>query len=378
MHDLIYGAGALAGWIAFVYKFNHLRRDWGNPALRAVCAAFGFSAVAFTLTVGPVYQPVDAALGVPNLTKLFVHSSMVLFSMFVLQLLAFWQYPAKQARRRSRVILALAAAVIAAMSVLILIAPVHQNYTIHFWKSHAGETTMQWYLTLFLVALSASLLAIAYWSWRFAALVGELPWLRRGLRLTAAGALISFGYCACRGLYLILLGAGIRVDFLVDLAEPFASLGQIVFFTGLTMPSWGPNTRVDQIRAFRALQPLWSALHAAFPDIALHVPAAREPAVVGDLDYRLYRRMVEIWDGRLALSPYLGAVPTDQSADLSQRAEAEARAVAEGLRNRQDGLRPGTSTGTEEPSHPEAELDWLVAVSQAFATLSEAVEVDRT
>ncbi|GIG92145.1 MAB_1171c family putative transporter [Plantactinospora endophytica] len=371
MHDLIYGLGALAGWIAFTYKVNHLRQDWSNTALRAMVAAFVFSAVAFTLTVGPVYQPIDAALGVPNLTKLFIHSSMVLFSVCVLHLLAFWQYPAPRARQRARVYWAVGLVVVAAMSALIVIAPVHDEYTIHFWKTHAGETLMLWYLVMFLVALSAGLLAIAYRSWRFAALTSELPWLRRGLRVTALGALISFGYCVCRGGYLILTSVDIRVDPLVDIAQPFASVGQMVFFAGLTMPSWGPKTRVDQLSAYRALEPLWSALHDAFPEIALHSPADGDSIAVGDVNYRLYRRMVEIWDGYLALRPYLPASAASGSGEPAETA----RAIAEGLRNRQQGHRPATVLPDRPPGVRDNELTWLVEVSRSFATV-RAAELD--
>ncbi|MEV4642154.1 MAB_1171c family putative transporter [Actinoplanes sp. NPDC049548] len=369
MHDLVYGAGALASWIAFVYKMNHLRRDWANPALRAMCAAFGFSAVAFTLTVGPVYQPVDAALGVPNLTKLFVHAFMVLFSVFVLQLLAFWQWPARRARGRARGVMVLGLVVVAAMAALILLAPVHDRYTVDFWKTHAGRTSMLWYLTIFLVALSVGLVAITYRAWRFSGLAGPLPWLRRGLRLTTAGALVSFGYCACRGAYLILLGAGVRVDALVDIAMPFAGLGQVLFVAGLTMPSWGPQTRVDQLAAYRALEPLWSALRAAFPDIALHSPARGEAAAVGDLDYRLYRRMVEIWDGQLALRPYRAEAESEPG---DADADAEARSILAALHCRADGA-PPTGTGPA-PGEVDGSLDWLVAVSRSYARIAPAHE----
>ncbi|GGQ79512.1 MAB_1171c family putative transporter [Couchioplanes azureus] len=368
MHDLIYGIGALAGWIAFAYKLNHLRQDWHNPGLRTITAAFGFSALAFTLTVGIVYQPIDAALGVPNLTKLFIHSSMVLFSMLILQMLGYWRHPVRRARRRARVYLVLGLVVVGAMSALILVAPIHDRYTIHFWKSHAGQTSMLWYLTIFLTALSVALVAIAYRAWRFAAVTRQLPWLRRGLLTTALGAVLSFGYCACRGGFLLLLAAGVRVDPLVDIAMPFATAGQIVFFTGLTMPSWGPRTGLDQLAAYRALEPLWSALHRAFPQIALHSSADGE-STVGGVDYRLYRRMVEIWDGQLALRPYRAGTPSS--------AREEAEAIRDALHRRREGRPAAVSAGVHRPAPREDELEWLVDVSRSFAALTPARELDR-
>jgi hypothetical protein len=357
MHDVVYGIGALAGWIAFAYKMNHLRRDWRNPALQAITIAFGFSAIAFTMTVGSVYRPIDAALGVPNLTKLFIHGSMVLFSIFVLRLLAFWQFPAARAYRRARRVFGVGLLVLVVMALLSLLAPVHDKYTIHFWKSFGAQAMLKWYLWIFLVALSAGLLAIAYRAWRFSALTGQLRWLRIGLRVTAVGALVSFGYCACRGGYLLLLAADVRVDPLVDIAEPFAAFGQVIFFTGLTMPSWGPRTAVDQAGSYRALEPLWTALHEAFPAIALHdEPAGR--AEVGDLNYRLYRRMVEIWDGLLALRPYrtTPAAPTP---------EAEADEIQAALQRRRAGAEPSDGPDGSAPDRDD-ELAWLVATSRSF------------
>jgi hypothetical protein len=264
--------------------------------------------------------------------------------------------------------------VVAAMSALIVLAPIHDRSTIHFWKTHAGETLLLWYLAMFLVALSVGLLAIAYRSWRFAGLTEQLPWMRRGLRMTALGALLSFGYCACRGGYLILISADVRVDALVDIAEPFASVGQIVFFAGLTMPSWGPRTRVDQLSAYRALEPLWSALRDAFPGIALHSPAEGDSAAVGDVDYRLYRRMVEIWDGHLALRPYLPA-PAASGSSEPVASEDAASAIIEGLRNREKGYEPARALPDQPPHVRNDELAWLVAVSRSFARM-RARELD--
>jgi hypothetical protein len=379
MHDYLYGAAALVGWIALAYKLVHLRRDPHNAALRTICAAFACSAMAFTLVVGPIYAPIDAFLGVPNLAKLFVHTSMVVFGVCALRLLMLWQFPTAEARRRGRPVTALGGAVVAVMVTLILVAPIHDTSTIHFWKSHAGQTLMSWYLALFLVALTITFGAIAYRSWRFAGHVGRLPWLQRGLRVTAVGAVVSLGYCLCRGTFLVGLQFDATFDPLVDLAIPFASIGQIIFFAGLTMPSWGSritalNVRIEQGRAYRALYPLWSALYEAFPDIALHTsddhPGA-DPAV-GDLDYRLYRRMVEIWDGQLALRPYLPAELTAAAnpTDLPERADAEARDILEALQVRQLGHPAGHPTGSADvgaEGRSTNELEWLVSLSQAFA-----------
>lgn len=385
IHDLLYGSCGLVGWISFAYKLSHLRKSWHNPALRAICAAFGFCALGFTLVTGIVFRPLDALIGIPNLTKLLVHGSMILFSAYVLRLLAFWRYPDVQARMRAHIPLLFGFLTVGAMTTLILLAPIHNVYNIHFWKSFAGQRYMFWYLTIFLISFSVALLEIGRHSWKYANDAVHSLWLRRGLRVTAIGAYIALGYCLCRGIYLLALQAHVRIEPLVDLAIPFVSLGQTLCFVGLTMPSWGPHltnrkVRRGQLHSYRSLHPLWFALYQAFPAIALHPPVKpRDNQVaVGDLDYRLYRRMIEIRDGLLVLRPYLGPQENDTGLDMTtedslhRRSAVEAQRIHRGLSAMLRDERSDSPTGMIEfPGADTAtdELAWLVAVSRVFAQL---------
>jgi hypothetical protein len=381
IHDLLYGSCGLAGWISFAYKLNHVRKHWHDPALRAICAAFGFCALGFTLTAGIVFRPLDALIGIPNLTKLLIHGSMVFFSAYVLRLLAFWRHDAQECMR-TRIPLLLGSLAVAAMTTLILLAPIHNAYNIHFWKSYAGQRYMAWYLTIFLVSFGVALLEIGRHSWKYANDAGDSPWLRRGLRITTIGAYTALGYCLCRGSYLLALQAHTRIEVLVDLAIPLVSLGNTLCFVGLTMPSWGPHLanrieRRTQLHSYRSLHPLWFALYQAFPTIALH--PAKPPDdqdSVGDLDYLLYRRMIEIRDGLLILRSYLGEndtnLDTTTENSLHRRAALEAQRIHRGLSAmlRDEGADSPASmiefTGADTATD---ELAWLVAVSHAFAQL---------
>src|SRR5581483_7346281 len=109
---------------------------------------------------------------------------------------------------------------------------------------------------------------------------------------------------------------------------------------GWTLPGWGPRVAaagrwVTAYRRHRRLYPLWSALHRAVPSIAL-APArsALADRLAGrQLEFRLYRRVIEIRDGQLAL-----------------RAHAAPETVAEALR---EGSRAGLS-GDALSAHAEA------------------------
>uniref|UniRef100_UPI000A395D17 MAB_1171c family putative transporter n=1 Tax=Streptomyces milbemycinicus TaxID=476552 RepID=UPI000A395D17 len=103
-------------------------------------------------------------------------------------------------------------------------------------------------------------------------------------------------------------------------------------------------------RRYRALEPLWSALHAAAPGIALRTRTRRLSWLPPrSAEFALYRRVIEIRDGYLALRPY--AAPRDTAAgagmaaegddvgmgveaEVVRAAETEAAAVGGGLRLR--------------------------------------------
>ncbi|MFD0658600.1 MAB_1171c family putative transporter [Thermocatellispora tengchongensis] len=88
----------------------------------------------------------------------------------------------------------------------------------------------------------------------------------------------------------------------------------LLVLAGATLPTWGRLliapawlAWLRDYRAYQALRPLWRALYAADPRIALTpaAPVLLDLVAVRDLRFRLYRRVIEIRDGRLALMPYL-------------------------------------------------------------------------
>jgi hypothetical protein len=267
---------------------------------------------------------------------------------------------------------------------LILLAPIHDVYTFHFWKKFASQGYVSWYLAIFLISFGVALMEIGRHSWRYANDAAHSQWLRRGLRLTAVGAYIALGYCLCRGIYLFALQSHVRMEFLVDMAIPFVCLGQTLIYVGLTMPSWGPHltrywTRRSQLRSCRSLYPLWSALYQAFPGVSLHSPSTERDShhAMNDAGDLLYRRMIEIRDGLLVLRPYLGsqeaAVPDIAAEDsFHRRSVAEAQRIHRGLSARLRDERPEVSAGMVEISGADTAMDelaWLIALSGAFAQL---------
>ncbi|MEV6880206.1 MAB_1171c family putative transporter [Amycolatopsis sp. NPDC051128] len=148
---------------------------------------------------------------------------------------------------------------------------------------------------------------------------------------------------------------------------------------GATLSAWSPAMssvlgRVRAYRAYRRIEPLWTALRAAVPGIALD--PGRELA--GGAEFALYRRVIEIRDGHLALRAHFDP-------DLPARAEAEARragvreadiaatveavTLAAAIEAGREGRRfePGEATPDPLPDADVAtEAAWLVRVSRAW------------
>jgi hypothetical protein len=104
----------------------------------------------------------------------------------------------------------------------------------------------------------------------------------------------------------------------------------LVSVTGATLPVWGPLAASPlrarwRARTYRSLEPLWSALHREFPQIAL-TSGGGDPG----LAFLLYRRVIEILDGLLLLRPWLEPGIKDQALAAARTLTArQAAAVAE-------------------------------------------------
>ncbi|SEG54398.1 hypothetical protein SAMN05216223_106120 [Actinacidiphila yanglinensis] len=162
------------------------------------------------------------------------------------------------------------------------------------------------------------------------------------------------------------------------------SLGAVTaaFATGgATVTLWGGplSARLRWLRARRrwlALDPLWSALHSELPEIALTAGAPpRQRPALRHAEFALYRRIIEIRDGHLALRAYFHpAVPAwvAEAADPDPHdAVVEAAAIAAALANRRCGRCHDAGAEPAPPPHVvsgtvDAEAAWLLQVTDAF------------
>lgn len=161
--------------------------------------------------------------------------------------------------------------------------------------------------------------------------------------------------------------------------------------SGATVTVWGGTRWGARItapvrwwrarRRYTALGPLWEALHGAMPQIALGEGTDGRRPALRDAEFALYRRIIEIRDGQLALRPYVGAqvvawvaeeVRAVGPAGQVDGAEVEAATLAAALAAARAGqrCRSATVTGVPQPvpgpGTVDAEAEWLIRVAAAF------------
>jgi hypothetical protein len=224
-----------------------------------------------------------------------------------------------------------------------------------------------------------------------ARVVGK-PWLRRGLRFGVAGAIAGMGYTAGRVADIVGTQLGVDLHLWDRIANRCFAVGCLLLLTALMIPLWGPGLAVvadwlPSWRSYRRLLPLWRLVQLAMPEVVL------APTRVAWFDrispwrlrFRLYRRVIEIQDARLAVRGHLSAdlvAAASRQADGLGLAGADRQAFVEAvtLRSALLACRAGLPATTgharidrADGSDASAELDWLLKLADVFQRYVGAV-----
>jgi hypothetical protein len=385
--SLLHPLCALVGVAALLYKIGPLRRTPGDPALWALCAVHGFSALSFTLSTPAVWLAVDRLTGIADSAALLAQSCVmgliaaqcVLFDRMVLT-------PGRARRNMLRHLLVLCG-VVAALAVLFSRLSSSGEHPRDFTVHYAGDADYRRYLLLYSAVFMAGEVLVTVLCLRFARRVNRL-WLRRGLRVTAVGSALSLGY----GVVRFANGVCGCVAQNPSLAERAAwlcgGIGGLLAQTGWTLPGWGPLLTQARRAArgymhYQRLHPLWLALVRSRPDIALEegrFSRLWSLLTVRNIEFRLYRRAIEIRDGQLALRESLDAEVAERAARLGRAtglvgeelaASVTAAQLKAALHAQRLGLRPAVPDALRAADGPSAadlsaEITWLVRVARAY------------
>ncbi|MGX7828539.1 MAB_1171c family putative transporter [Actinokineospora sp. 24-640] len=367
MNAVLYPLCAGVAWVSLLFKIPALVGGRG-PAAAAVGMFYLFMGLTFTISDPRVWGLVGRVSGVPNLALLLSQGAVIGVAASQLAALTYWDRTPEEARPRVRLRTYAFVAVFCAMAVLFAMADLSTEDTTTAVIRYAGNWRYAIYLLLYVSAFAVAQYLLVIRCLRYARAV-EGRWLRRGLRLAAVGAVGGLAYVVARYATILAAPLGLDPNRWEVVARLGAGLGGILTLVGFSVPGWGPQISalrdwLRDHRRHRDLYPLWSALCAANPDLALDPSAGR--VAVRDLDFRLHRRVVEIMDGLRWLRPYHD--PGAPQADLTdeRRARAEAAAIAAALAHARVGA-PRSAAGEPAPS----DIDWLVRVSRAYPTLEQ-------
>jgi hypothetical protein len=373
---------SLAGTAGKLWLDRGRRSD---PILRHGYLFGALLGTALALTAPLSARP--AAHVLPNLSLLVLAADQLkVVAVGALATSAYWTLPEPVARRSARRQGSLTALVCAGeIAAFLMAGPTRSGDTVSV--TEAGRGALVVYIVLFTLHCTWCLVVFGTLMVRAAGYAGRGV-LRLGLLLMAAAAVAGLVWTSdnLNDIATVLAHGsedGAESTLSAVAAVVCVSLG----FSGGTASAWaGPlGRRIERRRARRdcvRLAPLWEAVTAALPAVELRPrtgPAARDAgSVPSDALFARYRRVIEIRDGQLALSPYVHpqvpewvALATAHLAGAEREATAEAAFLAAALEAAAAGRRfpegPGMDTVLPMQAQGVAgEVARLVGVAAAF------------
>jgi hypothetical protein len=360
------------------HRFRALRRNPGDPAMRALFLALAYLNIAFIIGYPPVYWFTFRLLGsIPALPQLIQNATtmVVLFhvEMFALAIMS-PRHSSGAPTRRLRPWRLILLSGLAALFTTYLLGPwrLGLNSLDPRGNRDLGVTA---YILVMQLYLDVVLIDLVRLSWANRAV--PRAHLRTGVRLVGIGCAFGLLYSAHKVSYYLATALGAPLPWAENgptgVQMFFLAPAVLAITAGITIPALGPRVARHhrRRRAYKQLRPLAAAVRTT-PDSVTTRLLRR------GLDARLLDAIIGIRDAMIGpLRPYLTAdayqaglnraaaagLPDDQA-----RAVAEAACIAIALRDSKS-KSPGTPDAPPflHADSLDAEADWLAQVSQAYA-----------
>lgn len=372
---------AAACVLVLAVKLGRLCRAPHDPTLRALCLFLA----GLTASVGlqPFVPAIDKTTGVQMLGGFLGECAVLVAAGAGQVFLRRVHHPPESAKVTGRRPYRALVLVVVAMAVLFVLGPTDWELPPGTATAASGHLAVlpRPYLYLYLYSgyLAITLTALTRMCLSYAPLTERRP-LRIGLRVLTAACLAGLVYTVTSLVSDTMFEFGVNVDPWESAAiTPLYLVTDLLLLTGCAIPAVAPplaevGRHLADRRALRRLQPLWQALYRAHPDIALFPAGART-----ELGLDLYRQVIEIRDGQLALRPYVDPDAVDAATarcdraglDADQtRAVVEATAIAAAIAAKSAGRppQPGAAPRASVTAGADlaAEIRWLQQVSAAF------------
>ncbi|MGW4058135.1 MAB_1171c family putative transporter [Amycolatopsis sp. NPDC004747] len=385
-----YGPALLAclAVVVRIARSRHRRRA-GEVAIWVVSLCIASSLV---LQAPSVYRAVGEFTGVPNIARLANHGFILVAAVAGQDFLLRINRP-ELAKRRLLPHTIWAVTAFAAMCLFFLMSRTGVN-DIRFAARYGRTPGVLEYWLVYVAGLVPALLDVARLAAWYAARSTETV-IRLGLQLIAVAMLSLVLYHVHKAAFFAARRFGL--DYPRSLAGPLdrylPALSALLVIVGIVLPAWRTPVAVSSYLTHLRLRPLWLAFYTVVPRIAFVPPRSllRELLDFRDTGLRLYRRVVEIRDGRLAvlahLDPGIAAAARESAlgAGLSGQkldAHVEAVTLAAALRAVADGAEPpGQAAALAVPggSDLDSDIAFLKAVATAYRRLGSGrvTEPDR-
>ncbi|MFI5763003.1 MAB_1171c family putative transporter [Streptomyces sp. NPDC051563] len=307
---------------------------WHNPKdelLRSVCALLFTASGVFALAAVPSIAAINRISGVPNTAAPVVYTLLTAFSGSNLVLIIRWSSgpdQAAHAARWSRRCNGATLAVIAAIIGLFALGDAPAERVVDLDTYYANTPYLREMIVLYLVAHTTASVAMTVLCTRWARVVRG-P-LRAGLVLIVIGYVLNLAFDALKFTAIGARWGGHDLDRLSwPLAPSVAAVAALLIGTGFVLPLLSQLlvNLVGPWHRYYQLQPAWKELrdatrHGISPPVRLRTP----------IDVRVCRLESDIYDGILAVHPYLD--PEVHALSLAEarktaRTDADAAAIAD-------------------------------------------------
>lgn len=355
------------------HRVRVLIRNPRDPSTQVFTLVLASLAVVLGVGNVEVYRAIDRLTGIPHVAQLVMQGMGLVAAWSIQVWVLHWTYPADEARRKSGLRAGVLLLAIALLALFFFLAPIDREVP-RFLSVYATAPWMGPYYLVFLGYFGFSQADLCRMSLRYSFLVDNRI-LRFGLRTVALGAVFGVLYVLNTGSFTLGTLAGFTPGWPHEVPNRIAQTGAMyLILTGATFSAWAPRIAAwsGRYQQYRRLFPLWRALRAAFPAIALDPqpsPAAllvRSSAFrTSRLRYRIMRLVTEINDGRLQLRPHM-----DPDLNSTPRtAETEADRIAAALRANAAGQSFPQNGVAEAPGGADldAEIAWLADVADSFS-----------
>jgi hypothetical protein len=316
-----YGFGSL---VVLLWMASRLASTPRNLPLWALTGLIGCWAFAFPL--GLVGDREATVLGMPPMViRLAQHAVLLVGVNCLLAFFLFSALDAKRAWRRTTWFGIPLVITLAILTATVVAAPAGVRT-----RDYSVTSVALFWMTADLY-MAFGFTATAVWALRYARTAERR--LGRGLRIASVGLFgIVLADCLFVPSILMRLAGGAAAPSANGTAETelgwvgavfFLLPGIVLCLVGVSYPAAVVRVAAlrvwwNHLRAYHRLGPLWTQLHARFPEDALHrVPQRpwRDALSLRGVHRRYYRRVIECRDGLVRISPYLAGTGTDDDGD---------------------------------------------------------------